>query len=295
MSGNSSKIIAFNYFGGKFTYTDDIYPYFPTDFSHMCELFAGSAAISLNYKSEKPLVKTLNEINGDVTNFFLVLRDKQQELIEKLLLTPVSEQEYINCWEETTDEVEKARRFYVRVRQSFFGLGSQRKNKGWHMAKTKANASGGETVSRWNNAIPKLMDIAEQLASNFQILNSCYKDAIPRVDSDSTFLYADPPYPAISRTSSNDYKHEFTDDQHIDLSERLHNIKGMAMISSYENDLYKELYKDWTFIKLTPKLNGIRSKVQQECIWFNYPIKSTVKFKNELSRKKHGTPLKFNL
>lgn len=292
MSGNSKKIIAFNYFGGKFTYTDDIYPYFPVDFAHMIELFAGSAALSLNYKPNRPLVRTINELNGDVTNFFEVLRDQHEILIEKLLLTPASEQEYLNAWEYSEDDVERARRFYVRARQSFFGLGAQRKNKGWHMAKSKANANGGETVSRWNNSIPKLMQIAEMIATNFQILNDDFKNALERLDSKEAFIYCDPPYLLESRVSSKDYKHEFDRDQHIDLGKMLNQIKGRAMISSYDNDLYKEIYSEWTMIKLPKKMNGIRSKEQQECIWFNYPIEETEKYKLEQDLKKYGTVTK---
>jgi hypothetical protein len=46
------------------------------------------------------------------------------------------------------NSIEDARRYYVRVRQSFFGLGAQRKNKGWHMAKTQLNCNAGESISK---------------------------------------------------------------------------------------------------------------------------------------------------
>ena len=145
MSGNTNKIIAFNYFGGKFTWLDYLYKHFPNDFTHLVDLFAGSMSVSLNYKGN--VIKTANELNSDITNFFQVLRDHEPELIHLLLLTPCSLLEYNNSWEKSDDKIEQARRFYVRVRQSFFGLGAQRRNKGWHMAKTKVNAKGGETVS----------------------------------------------------------------------------------------------------------------------------------------------------
>lgn len=295
MSGNKSKLIAFNYFGGKFTFLDEIYAHFPVAFDHMCELMAGSAVLSINYKAERPLVRTINEINGDITNFFKVLRENPENLCEMLLLTPVSEEEYIRCWDSTEEPIEKARRFYVRVRQSFFGLGAQRKNKGWHMAKSKVNASGGETVSRWNNSIPKLYEVAEVLATNFQIINGDYKDCISRIDSPEAFFYADPPYPLQSRVSKNDYKYEFDNDLHLELSEILHGLEGKAMISSYDNELYRELYSDWTMVKLTKKLNGLRTKSQQECLWFNYDISETVAFAKELDLKKYGTVTKMEL
>lgn len=268
MSGNINKLIAFNYFGGKFTWLEYLYKYFPNDFTHLIDLFAGSMVVSINYKGH--VIKTANEINSEITNFFEVLRNNEPELIRLLLLTPCSEQEYNNSWEFTEDKIERARRFYVRVRQSFFGLGAQRKNKGWHCAKKHVNCSGGETVSRWNNAIEKLHDVAEVIRSDFQITNLDYSKCIDKLDFSNAFFYVDPPYPLQCRASSNDYKFEFSDDQHRELAKKLHTIKGKAMVSGYDCPLMRELYGDWRMIKFPPKKNNIRSGEVQESIWINY-------------------------
>lgn len=273
MSGNKDKLIAFNYFGGKFTFLEYLYEYFPSDFSHLVDLFAGSMVVSLNYKGK--VIKTANEINADITNFFEVLRNNEADLIRLLLLTPCSEQEYKNCWESSDDKIEQARRFYVRVRQSFFGLGAQRENKGWHMAKQHVNCQGGETVSRWNNAITKLHDVASVIRTNFQIVNLDYSDCIKKIDFPGVFFYVDPPYPLECRASSNDYKFEFSTDDHRKLSEHLHSIEGKAMISSYDCPLMRELYSDWNMIKFPIKKNNIRSSEVQEVIWMNYEPRST--------------------
>ena len=268
MSGNKNKIIAFNYFGGKFTWLEHLYANFPTDFTHLVDVFAGSMCVSLNYKGN--VIKTANEINEDITNFFFVLRDHEEELTRLLLLTPCSETEYNNSWVKCEDKIELARRFYVRIRQSFFGLGAQRKNKGWHMAKSHVNASGGETVSRWNKAIEKLHDVAEVIRSEFQIMNSNYAECIDRIDNPNAFFYCDPPYPLECRKSSNDYKFEFSDDQHRELAMKLHNIEGKAMISGYDCPLMQELYGDWHKVLFPVKKNNIRSGYVQEVVWCNY-------------------------
>jgi DNA adenine methylase len=268
MSNNSSNKIAFNYFGGTYTWLPYLYDNFPEGFTHMVDLFAGSFVVTLNYNGN--VIKTANEINAEVTNFFEVLRDNMDALIHLLLLTPCSEEEYNRCWEHSDDKVENARRFYVRIRQSFFGLGAQRKNKGWHLAKTKVNARGGETVSKWYNSIGKLYEVAEILRKNFQILNIDYALAIDRLDFPQAFFYCDPPYPKESRASFNDYRFEFSTDKHIDLSNKLHSIQGMAMISSYETDLYNNLYSDWRKVRFPVKKNNIRSGEVQEVIWMNY-------------------------
>jgi DNA adenine methylase len=178
--------------------------------------------------------------------------------------------EYNNCWLPSQDKTEQARRFYVRVRQSFFGLGAQRKSKGWHMAKTKVNAKGGETVSKWNNAIEKLYTVAEAISTNFQITNFDFSECIDKLDFDKAFFYCDPPYPKETRGSFNDYKYEFDTEKHIQLSEKLHSIKGLAMVSSYSSDLYNDLYKDWRKVEFPIRKNNIRSTEVQEVIWMNY-------------------------
>lgn len=271
MSGNKNKIIAFNYFGGKFTWLQYLYSNFPNEFKHLVDVFGGSFSVSLNYNGK--VIKTANEINNEITNFYEVLRNHENELIRLLLLTPCSNLEYNNCWLQTEDKIEQARRFYVRNRQSFFGLGAQRENKGWHMAKTQVNSKGGETVSKWNNAIEKLHAVACIIRENFQITNFHYIDCINKIDFDGAFFYCDPPYPKETRASFNDYKFEFTTENHIQLSEKLHSIKGKAMVSSYNSELYNKLYHDWRKIEFPVKKNNIRSGTVQEVIWMNYEKK----------------------
>lgn len=278
MSGNKNKLIAFNYFGGKFTWLEYLYENFPSEFTHMVDLFAGSMVVSINYTGR--VIRTANEINGEITNFFLQLREHEDELVRMLELTPYSELEYQKCWGGADDisDLECARRFYVRVRQSFFGLGSQHENKGWHMAKKHINAQGGETVSRWKNGVEKLHDVAQEIRTNFQIINCNYSEAIDRLDFSGTFFYCDPPYPAESRGGSGkDYRFDFTDAEHRRLAERLHKIEGKAMVSGYDCPLMRELYDDWRMVRFPFKRNNIRSNIvngtgtiMQECIWMNY-------------------------
>ena len=47
-SERRSKMIAFGYYGGKFSHLDFIVPLLPTHFTHYCEVFGGSAAVLIN-------------------------------------------------------------------------------------------------------------------------------------------------------------------------------------------------------------------------------------------------------
>lgn len=279
MSGNSKHIIATNYFGCKFTWLDHLYDNFPSGFTHLVDLFAGSFSVSINYKGN--CIRTANDINDEVINFFKVLRDHPDELISKIILTPVAENEYRNSWNKNIDPVESARQFYIRARQSFFGLGAQRQNKGWHMAKKQLNAQGGETVSKWKNAVAGLLKVAQVLRDNFQIIGVDFESAIDKLDFELAFFYQDPPYPYEVRASKKDYRYEFTTEDHERLAARNQKLLGMAMVSSYDNEMYDSLYKGWNKVKLPVKLNNMRSKKVQEVIYMNYePVKDFNLFSN---------------
>jgi DNA adenine methylase len=70
-------------------------------------------------------VETYNDLDGEVVNFFRVLRDRQEELIKSIGLTPFAREELRIATEESIDnlsELERARRFFVCARQVRTGL-----------------------------------------------------------------------------------------------------------------------------------------------------------------------------
>lgn len=124
----SGKLIAFGWYGGKFSHLNWLLPLLPKC-HHYCEPFAGSAAVLLN--REPSPVETYNDIDGEIANFFRVLRDNKEALVEKIGLTPFSREEFYYSLTKNParvlDEIERARLFYVRARQtrtvqtSYFG------------------------------------------------------------------------------------------------------------------------------------------------------------------------------
>ena len=111
------RSIAFGWYGGKYSHLDWLLPLLP-ECHHYCEPFGGSAAVLLN-RNPSP-VETYNDIDGEVTNFFKVLRDSRDELIENIGLTPFSREEFyvaLNGRDERISDMERARRFFVRARQ----------------------------------------------------------------------------------------------------------------------------------------------------------------------------------
>lgn len=65
--------IAFGWYGGEYNHLDWLLPLLPES-HHYCETFTGSATILLNRAPSS--IETYNDVDGEVVNFFRVLRDQ---------------------------------------------------------------------------------------------------------------------------------------------------------------------------------------------------------------------------
>lgn len=272
---SKKKISAINYFGGKYQWVDQLFPYFP-EHIHFVDLCCGSMSVTLNKIPSK--LDTANDLDGTVINFFSVLRDHSDLLIAKLNLTPISRQEYTNCFPiYSEDPIEWARRFFVRCRMSFQGSGLK-ENTGFNACINTSERGLSKNVAKYLSAVDRLPEVVERLKI-IQFENLDYREVLRKYDRQGTFFYVDPPYELRKRNYKKWYACEFvSDNDHIDLRDALSGIKGTAMVSGYESEFYKDLYKDWEFIKLQPRRHSMKGgKLQEECIWINYtPTKSTL-------------------
>jgi len=263
------KLIAFGWYGGKFSHLDWLLPLLPKT-KHFCEPFGGSAAVLLN-KEPSP-IETYNDIDGEVVNFFRVLRDQKDTLIEAIGLTPFSREEFEKAISEPTEnlsDLERARRFYIRARQVRTGLAQKASSGRWAHCRLTSRAKMAGAVSRWLGAIEDLPEIAQRLL-RVQIENDDAIKVIKRYDSEETLFYCDPPYPHDSRGDPNAYEYEMTDEQHRELADVLHHVKGKVALSGYHCELLDELYADWWCIEAPVKYCHSVKRPRREILWVNY-------------------------
>jgi DNA adenine methylase len=276
-----NKLIAFGWYGGKFSHLDWLLPLLP-EAVHYCEPFGGSAAVLLNRKPAD--VETYNDIDGEVVNFFRVLREDKERLIEAIGLTPFSREEFEVAISQITPDVsnfERARRFFIRARQVRTGLAQTATSGRWAHCKLTSRAGMAGAVSRWLGSVEDLPEIVQRLL-RVQIENDSAIKLIQRYDSEDTLFYCDPPYPHDSRGDSQAYAYEMTDKQHRELAAVLHNVKGHVAVSGYKCDLMDELYADWKVIAASEKACHSTKGLRTEVLWVNYDINST--FKSNLSK-----------
>ena len=265
-----SKLIAFGWYGGKFSHLDRLLPLLPKC-HHYCEPFAGSAAVLLN--REPSPVETYNDLDGEVCNFFRVLREQKERLTEVIGLTPFSREEFATACEldPNVTDLERARRFYVRARQVRTGLAQTATLGRWANCKGTSRAGMSGVVSRWLGGVDALPTIGGRLL-RVQIENRPASDVIRLYDSKETLFYCDPPYVHDTRGDSKAYGYEMTDDEHRELADVLNSVHGKVAFSNYDCGLMDKLYPSKRWRKLVGPEKTIHSTkdTRSEVLWTNY-------------------------
>lgn len=275
ISVRGRKKIAFGWYGGKFSHLDWLLPLLP-DCPYYCEPFAGSAAVLLNRAPAS--VETYNDIDGEVANFFRVLRDNADELVRVIALTPFSREEYFTAIYGGTENIsalERARRFYVRARQTRTGLAQTASLGRWANCKNTSRSGMSGVVSRWLGGVDALDVIAERLL-RVQIENRPAVDVITLYDAAETLFYCDPPYLHETRGDSNAYAYEMDEAEHREFAEAVNNCKGFAAVSGYDHPIMDKLFEKRKWIKSFEEAKPIHSTkdLRQEVLWTNYNPKT---------------------
>jgi DNA adenine methylase len=253
---------ALRYFGSKWRIAPWIISHFPP---HICYVEPYSGAANVLLRKEPAHLEVLNDIDGEVINFFDVLRSRSAELIRAIVLTPFSRAEWRRSYQPCDDPLEKARRFYIRSWQSRGG-----KISGWRFQRSY---HAKRNVCDWN-AVEHLWDVVQRL----KLVQLECDEAIPviqRFDTPQTLFYLDPTYLPGVKTSKNSYRHEMTEADHVELAKVLRTIRGMAIISHYPAPLYREMYGNWLMVtKKTRADNTTKpgTEARVECLWLSPPV-----------------------
>jgi DNA adenine methylase len=263
--------IVFGWYGGKFSHLDWLLPLLPKC-HHYCEPFSGSGAVLLN--REPSPVETYNDIDGEVVNFFKALRDHPDDLIRKISLTPFSREEYhlaVSGDEDDLHSVERARRFYIKARQTRTGLAQTASLGRWANCKDTSRGGMSGVVSRWLGGIDALDDIAQRL-NRVQIENRPAIDVISLYDSLNTLFYCDPPYLHATRGDTKAYGFEMDEAQHRTFAEAVNSCVGLVAVSGYDHPVMDELFRSSKWFKTFGPEKTIHSTkgVRTEVLWTNY-------------------------
>jgi DNA adenine methylase len=198
--------------GGKRQLLQDLVPLLPKSFRSYCEPFFGGGAVLFNLQPKKAYI---NDINAELVNMYLVVRDNVEQLID-MLSQHKNESGYfykVRDWDrdksfyDNLDPVTKAARLIFLNKTCYNGL--FRVNNAGEFNTPFGSYKNPNIVNA-----PVLRAVSVYLnTSEITISSMDYEDVLDSIKS-STFVYLDPPYDPVSDTASftgyikNGFNHE---------------------------------------------------------------------------------------
>ena len=257
----------FAYYGGKTTLAPKIASLLPPH-EHYVEPFAGSLAVLLAKKPSR--AETVNDLDGDLMTFWRVLRDRPDELERVCALTPHSRAELEAAKDlDVPDELERARRVFVRLTQS---RSHSMKQTGWWFRLAPTGHSPADYIASYRE---RLAPTAQRL-SGVTLEHRDALDVIRDYGSEaSVCMYVDPPY--LGETRATNYRVEMTaDDAHRALADALNACAATVVLSGYASPLYADLFDGWHRMDLdgATTLSGDNDRV--EVLWSSMPLHETL-------------------
>ena len=218
------------YIGGKRAVAKQIIAMLPR---HTCyvEPFVGGGQVFFAKPPSK--VEVLNDLDGEIINFYRVAQLHYEELIRYLRFTIVSRR----CYDllkatdvATLSDVQRAARLLYLQKTSYAGR------------VTKQNFRTGIVQPPGLNPerIPEVIEETHQRLA--RVLLEClpYEQVLAKYDSRETCFFADPPYFGVSH-----YKFNFAPGDFRLLSERLGKVKGSFVLSLNDTPEVRELFRSF--------------------------------------------------
>jgi DNA adenine methylase len=235
--------------GGKQNNLPYIRERLPVQFNTYYEPFCGGAAVLLDLNPTKAVV---NDINPELINTYLVIRDQVEDLISCLA--------YLDTEHEVATD---PKAFYYKVRSNFnqnLGIQCPQQaarfiylNKHCFNGLYRVNKKGEFNVpfngklSGWSAAPDHLRELSTRL-KNVDIRCGSFEDTVKDAGTND-FVFFDSPYAPITATSFTDYTKEgFDYEDHVTLAAtfKLLTDRGCyCMLTNHDTPLIRELYKDF--------------------------------------------------
>lgn len=263
--------------GGKFGLAKRIVPLFPEHLVY-CEVFGGAAHILFN--KERSQLEILNDLNGELVNFWRVYAKNPQYFEDKLRYILYSRQifnELKATNPNTLSEEDRAWRFLYLNRCSFSGI--MDKDAGCPRFAT-SKCSGHSN----NQSLFGIADTIRKSHERFQkviVENLDWKKCIELYDKPHTFFYLDPPYEGHETAYG---KGLFQKESYKELAEFLTSLSGKFLLSINESQFMRDTFSKFNIVdidvlytvKYDPRHKGDRDQRKQvkELIITNYPVEN---------------------
>ena len=259
----------FSYYGGKHNLAVWILENMPW-FRHFIEGCGGSLAVFLAMKLNPKCAYTVNDINGDITNFYRVMRGDHRELWRQLRYTMYSRQEMNDCRvipATGISSVERARRWFVGQQMSFSGMRTGFSN----CVQAQPLGPPNRAISRYRQYLKQVALFSKKLR-RAQIETMDILKLISVYDRPDALFYFDPPYVPDTRVAPKVYVKEQGLEFHVELVKALLKLNGGCVLSGYAHPVYDPLVDAGWIVKtrearLTSRKTSGGENYATETIW----------------------------
>jgi DNA adenine methylase len=241
--------------------------FFPDHYTYV-EPFGGASGVLL--QKPRSMSEVYNDLDGEIVNVFRVLQDKNMglDLEHKLSITPYARDEFTLSYEPSDDPVEQARRALVRAHQGFGSAGATKHVTGFRIDSARKYGTAAHLWAKYPNQIKSFIDRLQAVV----IENKSATEVIDNHDRDDTLFFVDPPYVHSTRKMGGKryYNYELSDDDHIQLLEKLNKVTGMVVLSGYDSDIYNEALSTWSRHSTSARISAGRGTATRiETVWLN--------------------------
>lgn len=234
--------------GGKKALREAIIPRFPVYYERYIEVFGGGGWVLFG-KDPGNDFEVYNDFNGLLVNLYRCVRERPDELIEKLryVLNARVDFEYVKAKLERrgrASQVDRAAWFYQVIRQSYASA---------------LTSFAGQPHDMWANF--PLIEQAYRRLSKVVVEHQDFERLIRHYDRPISFFYCDPPYHNTEGYYKNVGEKGFTEEDHLRLRKTLLSMEGRFLLSYNDDDFIRNLYdKPGIQIFEVSRLNNIRQR-----------------------------------
>ncbi|PYP90106.1 MAG: restriction endonuclease subunit M [Candidatus Angelobacter sp. Gp1-AA117] len=224
-----------SYVGGKNRLANQIIALIPKHKTYV-EAFAGGAQVM--FRKEPSAVEVINDLDGELVNFYRVCQAHHEELLRSLEFVLLSRKWYERLSKtppESLTDIQRAARYFIIQKCSFGGMVA-RHNFAAHITKQPTF-----TPKR----IPEMISSAYKRLQNVQIENLPFEKVLEKYDRPTTFFYLDPPYYGVKL-----YNHNFSDENFLSLKRCLSNLKGKFLLSINDHPFIRKLFAEFKIEKV---------------------------------------------
>lgn len=223
--------------GGKSRVAKSIIALFP---DHLCyaEPFSGGAQVL--FRKPPSRVEVLNDLDGELVNFFRVCQAHPDELI-RCLAWHMPSRKWFDLLKQSAPhgltDIQRAVRFFYISRLSFGGR--------------VLNPTFGYGVTerpRFRfSRLPSILKAAHERLRDVQIECLPYQELLQRYDTKDTLFFCDPPY-----WKRPYYNYNFNESQFLELAEALTKLKGKFLLTINDVAEVRRIFGSFSMMRIEP-------------------------------------------